>query len=337
MAESKADIERAEREAADWFMRLGAKVIPAGLVEDFYAWRREPLNHQAYGRIESLWRKSGRLASDPDIDLAVHAALERGAARRKAGLLAEISRKRGLGLAILALAAITTVYVLNRPDGYATRVGEQRVVRLGDGSRITLDTNSAVTVSLDEHRREIRLSRGQAFFDVAADPARPFVVATDRGQVRALGTRFEVELRGEDLQVTLVEGAVEVLRRSRGINDAAPLILSPGQRVTLATAGDETAQLRPVQVDVTIATSWTTGRLTFRETPLAEAVAEVNRYSREKIELRGDEVGARAVSGAFDAGDTQAFAGAVSELLDLRQSRAGGKIVLESATPRTGD
>ena len=332
MAESDPDVERAEREAADWFTRLGSKVIPTKAIEDFYAWRRDPLNNSSYLRVEEVWSKTSRLQGDPDIDVAIHEALKRGAERRKAGLLADLAGKKGLGLAVIALAIVTGAYIITRPDGYSTAIGEQKVVRLADGTRVTLDTNSALTARLTKDHRDVRLTRGQALFEVAKDSSRPFVVSTDKGQVRALGTWFEVELRPTGMKVTLLEGAVEV-HDARRSSPGGSWTLSPGEQVTVSKAARPMSQ--PKAVDVVATTSWTTGRLTFNETPLAEAVDEVNRYSREKIELKAGDFAARPVNGAFEAGDPEAFAGAVAVLLDLEISRpSSGKIVLRSPQPR---
>lgn len=335
MAESNADIERAEREAADWFTRLGAKVIPTKAIEDFYAWRRDPLNNSSYLRIEEVWSKTSRLRGDPDVDIAIHEALKRGAERRKAGLLADLAGKKSLGLALVVLAIITGAYVVTRPDGYSTTIGEQKIVRLADGTRVTLDTNSSLTARLTKNRRDVRLARGKARFEVARDPARPFVLSTDKGQVRALGTRFDVELRAADMKVTLLEGSVEVRDAPRS-SPGGSWTLSPGEQVTVSKTARLASQPRPV--DVVAATSWTTGRLTFDETPLAEAVDEVNRYSRDKIELKAGDFAARPVNGAFEAGDPEAFAGAVAALLDLETIKSSnGNIVLRSPRSREDD
>lgn len=329
MAVSDADVERAEREAADWFTRLGSKVIPTKAIEDFYAWRRDPLNDASYRRVEEVWSKTSRLQGDPEIDIAVHEALKRGAERRKAGLLANLAGKKVLGSAVLAIAiaGAASAYLTLRPQGYSTAVGEQKTVRLADGTRVTLDTDSYLSVRLTKDQRDIRLTRGQALFDVAKDPARPFVVVTDKGQVRALGTRFEVELRPVDMKVTLIEGSVEV-RKSQASAGSRAWTLEPGQQVIVSKASKPTSPPKPV--DVAADTSWTTGRLVFRRTPLAEAVDEVNRYSRDKIELKAGALSKTSVNGAFDAGDTEAFASAVATLFDLEMARpSGGKIVLQ--------
>lgn len=332
MAEPEVDVERSEREAAEWFTRLGSKVVATKTIEDFYAWRRDPLNNSSYQRIEQLWDRASGLRGDQDIDGAVREALKRGAERRKAGLLADLAGKKGLGLAMLTLAVVAAAYFLTRPDGYSTNVGEQKVVRLADGTRVTLDTDSEVRVELTPEQRDIRLTRGQALFDVAKDPARPFVVSTDNGQVRAIGTRFEVGLRASGMKVTLIEGSVEV-RNSAREGGGGTWTLAAGEQVTI---NKNTPPLsKPKSVDVAASTSWTTGRLVFHETRLADAVDEVNRYSRAKIELKADDLAARPINGAFQAGDPEAFADAAAALLNLEVVRPSeGKIMLQTTPPR---
>ena len=334
MADSNADVERAEREAADWFTRLGSKVIATSAIEDFYTWRRDPLNNATYLRVEEVWRKTARLQGDPDIDIAVHEALKRGAERRKAGLLADLAGRKALGLAVILLAVVTGAFVVSRPDSYSTNIGEQRVVRLADGTRVTLDTNSAVTASLSKEKRNVRLTRGQALFEVAKDPTRPFIVSTDKGDVRALGTRFDIELRQADMKVTLLEGSVEV-RNAAHLGADQSWTLKPGEQVNVSKAARTTPP--PRRVNVNAATSWTTGRLTFQETPLAEAMKEVTRYSRDQIQLGDSSLAEQPINGSFVAGDTEAFAGAVATLFDLETAKtSNGRIVLQSRKSQDG-
>lgn len=328
MADPEADIERADREAADWFTRLGSKVVATKTIEDFYAWRRDRLNNTSYERIERLWSETARLRGDPDIDIAVRQALQRGADRRKAGLLADLAGKKGLGLAMIAIVCLAGAYFLTRSDELSTGVGEQKTVLLEDGTRVTLDTNSAVIVNMTEDQRQVQLTRGQVLFEVAGDRARPFVVSTEKGQVRAIGTRFEVGLRPAGMKVTLLEGAVEV-RNAPQTGSPDTWTLTAGQQVTVGRTSQPFS--KPRMVDVAAATSWTTGRLTFKETPLAEAVDEVNRYSRSKIQLEAGDVAPRPLNGAFQAGDPEAFAEAVAKLYDLEVTQTSdGKIVLQS-------
>lgn len=301
---------RAEQEAAAWFARLNTLSIPSQALEEFQAWRRDPGNDAAYERIEAVWASAGRLADQPDTARAVAEALARGRRRRRFGKLAAPRARIAYGaLAMAAVATLAVTLVVGRGETYRTGVGEQRLVSLADGSRLRLDTDTQVRVKLSGEAREIALVHGQAFFDVAPDPARPFVVRANDLAVRAVGTQFDVRRLGAEVRVTLVEGEVEVTDKSL----AQTWRLSPGEG--LAGHGDPAP---PKPVDVDEATSWTQGRLIFRATPLAEAAAEVNRYSRRKVVVDAAALHQAPINGVFEAGDTQAFVSAVSELFQLQ-------------------
>ncbi|WP_293380958.1 FecR family protein [Phenylobacterium sp.] len=207
---------------------------------------------------------------------------------------------------------------------YATGVGEQRRVLLADGSRLSLDADSYLKVRMTGASREVRLKRGRAFFDVAHDTKRPFNVVSGQTETRAVGTRFGVSNDNGLVRVTLVQGSVEVRTRA---DDAAPATkLSPGQQL-IADLGKH--QERVVLVDAASATSWVSGRVVFRDTTLREAISEVNRYSRRKIVLEPSDLGAAAIAGSFDVGDTDSFVTGVRSLFDLKSHTGDdGSIVL---------
>ena len=313
---------RALEEAAAWFTRLKQPAVSESSVDEFMAWRRVPANDDAYSEVEARWRQADRVRNDPELVRATEAALlrPRFAARLREGL-----RRRALPLALVATAGVAgaaAVFIAVRlqPQTYMTDVGARQVVRLDDGSVLHLNTDSRVIVRYRREERRLVLARGEAFFEVAHDPQRPFIVEAGDARVRAVGTKFDVRRAGEATSVTLVEGRVQVGR------DARPdrWTLTPNQQITLDGAP---ATLRPA--DGADVTSWTTGMLRFRQTPLATAVAEVNRYSRTKISLQAPNLIATRVSGVFETGDTPAFVSAVGGLFDLKASNAAGRIVLE--------
>jgi transmembrane sensor len=315
------DDQRADREAAEWFAKLNTLSISTRALEDFQSWRRVPGNDAAYERMEALWQVGARLTNTPQTQAAVRAALARGARRRRLSLLWSPKTRTGYGIAALAAGALLALtFVIGQGEAYSTGVGEQRLVTLDDGTRLRLDTDTRLRVRFTGEGREIELRRGQAFFDVAHDPARPFIVEAADTSVRAIGTRFDVRKSGEAVKVTLVEGVVEVADR-RG--DRA-WRLSPGEGIEATSH----PAAKPAPVDVAAATSWTSGRLTFRATPLDEAVAEVNRYSRDKVVVDAARFERVPVSGVFDVGDTEAFVAAVSDLFELQADRERNQIML---------
>jgi transmembrane sensor len=320
--ESDADIRR--REAAAWFARLKQRRVESDDIRAFSEWRRSPENAAAFARVESMWDAAEVLAHDADIAALTASAATRDAARRPT-LKQKLWPALGATLAAAAALGALGFWHQQRPQIYETETGERRVVQLTDGSTVHLDTDSRIAVRLRGSLRRIELMSGQALFDVAHDTARPFVVDAGEARVTALGTRFDVFRLGEEVRVILVEGQIRV--ETPKAQRPGSWTLEPGEQVVPSARSPVVAK-----VDAIRATSWTSGRLIFDQTPLAAAVAEINRHSRTKIELRAAGVAETPVSGAFDAGDVEGFVSAVTELYPVRIESAGdGVIVLRDA------
>lgn len=217
--------------------------------------------------------------------------------------------RRSIGLAaalcLLLVAGIASYLKLGfDAEHYATPVGGLSSVPLADGSTITLNTSSAVSVQMRSSERHIVLERGEGFFTVAKDPHRPFVVEAGDRRVIAVGTQFAVRREEGGLRVIVSEGKVRLEARN----------LPPEQRSTSLVAG-EVARISDdallIQKDASGETqrllSWRQGYLTFRDTPLAEALAELNRYNTRKIALGDPRVGAIRISGTFRPTNYAAF------------------------------
>jgi transmembrane sensor len=299
---------RQDTEAASWFARLGGRPVTPKMLRDFEAWRDNPANDAAYLRVEAFWEASSRHANDPEILRMTDAALNRRR-RTPQWLTPRIFALGALtacgALAVAVLATLSVVF-----PAYSTSPSEQRVILLPDGTRVHLNVGSKLRVVFTGDRRRLFLSRGEAFFEVAHDAARPFLVDAGRAGVRAIGTKFDVRRDPDNVQVTLLEGVVRVdKRQGRGA-----WTLTPNQQLTVS-AGDAVTRSA---ADATRTTSWTTGRLIFSQTPLSEAVAEVNRYGRHKVELESADLSNRLVNGVFNTGDTEAFVKGITVLFDLQ-------------------
>lgn len=323
MIEAEADIRR--KEAADWFSKLNQRKVTTADVKAFSAWRRDPENARAFSRLEAMWDAAGTLAQSPGMAGLADEALSRVEKARPRRRMRDAGRLIPLGvagaMALVIGAGSLTWWSLQRPDAYATAIGEQRTVRLEDGSRIVLDTDSRVTVRFTDARRVVTLAAGRAMFEVEGDPARPFFVQAGDTEVTAVGTRFDVRRSGSGARVVLVEGRVDVHKPS---SRTAQWTLEPGQQVT--TSGPTP---RVVAVNVPAETSWTVGRLTFENTPIAAAVTEVNRYTSKPIELRDERISSIRVSGVFNAGDIDGFVAALRDLYHLEAATAAdGHLIL---------
>lgn len=292
--------------------RLNKRAVDGRTVEDFYAWRREPSNGAAYARLEELWAKAEPLGNDRDVAIALGEALR---PRRWSERLREafpLSRPAIASALTVMLIAVAALIWTIQPISYETQVGEQRFVTLEDGSRVRLNTDSRVELRFSKRERRIDLDRGQAFFEVAHDRSRPFVVRIGDAQVTALGTRFDVRRDNGDVRVILAEGAVAVTNGDD--RRPAPQRMTAGQAIHLASG----RAARPEPVDVDAATAWTTGRTIFTDTPLENAVAEVNRYTKYGIRLDAPAFATAKVNGAFETGDVAAFVTAVTALFPLQ-------------------
>ncbi|HEY2659541.1 MAG TPA: FecR domain-containing protein [Caulobacteraceae bacterium] len=328
--------DRLRREAAAWFARLrgpGAERHRAA----FDIWRTaDPERQAVYDRLQQRWDDAGVLTRSqllgPDIGLG------HSTARR--------ARPWALGWSLAGLAAgcalFGLVLVPTRPawldqwplpsigtPQLESKIGEIRTVRLADGSSVTLDTDTALTLRFSTSMRRISLLRGRARFDVAHDPARPFIVAAGGGAVAARGTLFDVSLSPDrQVSVTLLRGAVEIDPApgapGAGMPHPPPLRLAPGQQFAFGHA-IATPQIQPASPSASL---WPSGLLTFDDTPLSEALAEANRYSHNRIVLADPSLAALQVSGVFRATAPHELAASLAGTFDLHVETAPNGDVL---------
>jgi transmembrane sensor len=214
-------------------------------------------------------------------------------------------------------------------DRYTTELGDVEDVSLGDGSKITLNTDTSIRVSFSDHERTIELKKGEAFFDVAKDRTRPFVVFAGSKRVMAVGTQFSVRRDRDDIQVVVAEGRVnlaasaEQMLAPQTTRGTHALPANDGRGPMPATFLDAGAVARTSKDDVLVRPdagaeiekllSWRRGYVYFDNVPLADAVAEFNRYNTRKILIEDPEIAALRVGGNFRSTNIEAF-------LDLMQS-----------------
>jgi transmembrane sensor len=220
---------------------------------------------------------------------------------------------------LVAIGVAWTVWLT--PQTFETGFGEQRFVRLDDGSGITLNTASKIEVKLSKGHRVIRLLQGQALFDVAHDQSRPFDVYTGNSILRAVGTRFDVDVRSDRTTVTIVEGTVSL---THGLNEALPQgntpLLHVSDRVVIDGAGPGTPE-HNVRLDET--TAWTRQQLVFNGRTLGDVADEFNRYNRESIVIDSTELRAEQITGVFKANDPASFLAFLANIPGVRISDDG--------------
>lgn len=265
--------------AADWFAKLQGD--PA--LEDwtaFQAWlEADPQHAAAYQVVEAVWLDLEDLpANDTSAEPEPLAANITPLRRRPAG-----APRRGvlIGLGVAAAAAIVALAVTPRLMAptyadYATRLGETREVALADGSRLTLGGATTLRVRLGRQQRDVTLVDGEASFDVAHLENRPFVVAVGTRQVRVLGTEFNILNHAGRVAVSVRRGLVGVSGGQEG-----DIKLARGQR--LAQAPGQAAKVTQVAPDAAFA--WKSGKLVYDRAPLADVVADLNRYAATPIRV----------------------------------------------------
>jgi transmembrane sensor len=238
---------------------------------------------------------------------------------------------------VLLIAVGLVLFMLEPTQEFRTALGEQRSVLLADGSRVTLNTASTIEVDLLKGRRDVRLVHGEALFEVAHDPARPFVVRAGNALLSDVGTQFNVDMRSNGTTVTVVEGRVAVdsgsPRESAGAQAAhsgpgtlEALILEAKDRVVITPAGPGAPQ-HGVNVAPTVA--WTQRQLMFERRPLSEVAEEFNRYNRDRIDIGSAELGRQEVTGVFEANDPASFVAFLSSIpgVEIREAANGAHIV----------
>lgn len=317
----------ARAEASVWIVRLHGPDRTADLEAGFRAWlAADPENGRQFERVTETWEAGASPV----------AGVARLAPRPRA--LASSPARQWLMAAVLAVVLIgggfwSANYFWLNPT-YATGIGEQRIVRLSDGTRITLNSDSRVAISYRDKERRVRIDRGEAYFDVAKDPTRPFLVRAGDHQVRALGTSFNVRYEPLRTMVTLVEGKVTVssLPERPGTDTQPPMpveetILAPGQRLVVAKS--KAPQLDEPRIDAV--TAWRRGEVMLDKTVLAEAIAEMNRYDENTLVIDDPRIAGLKISGIYHTADNETFAQMISKLYGLEIIHRSGEIHLATA------
>jgi transmembrane sensor len=328
---SPEQIRRLE-EAAAWRLRL--QQDPAAEASaDYLAWRADSGNAQALAAIDKGWSAVGQLRTSPELLAMRQQALSR--LRKAGGRPARQTRWMRAAAAVLIVAlsgAALYHIVLLQPTTYSTDIGERRVVALADGSQISMDSDTSLSVDYSPTQRALVLSRGRARFDVAHDTSRPFTVTAGDETVVAVGTSFDVEKVGPTVLVTLIEGQVVVKDEQghgstrRAVRPRGAVSLAAGQQLT---ASPQAAQPTVVEADLQVAAAWEAGHLVFRDEPLSAVVARVNRYTGHPVRLDPAVAGLR-ISGVFNAGDVGSFVSALGAYLPVQATTdASGGILLQ--------
>jgi transmembrane sensor len=329
-----------EQQAVSWLLRMQDGSLSEAEDAAFAAWQSDPTNAAALNKARRLWQAVDTIAGRPEM-LSL-----------RAQALASMQRRRwrwrhtGIAASVSVLAASIALVSFGGVDAWRERaqlawsmllpgetfhtaVGERSTITLRDGSVLKLNTGSQARVAYTQREREVVLERGQALFEVAKGQLRPFVVTAQEQRIVATGTAFDVRVQDASVQVTLVEGTVLVGPAARVQEDTAALErLVAGQR--LIAQGEKIVSVN--HVDLEQITSWTSGRMVFRDTRLADAIEEANRYTHAPITLHDAELGELRINGVFQVGQPLEFARAIAEIHAIRVARQpDGRVVIARA------
>lgn len=281
----------AQEQAAEWFIRLRDKLPSEEERCAFEQWlAADPRNREEYQAIQGVWQELDGLRDAVSIKAI-------GSAIRGVGACNHARRAWRAVAAVLVLSLLIGWFALYDPGSYQTAKGEQRTLQLADQSVVHLNSDSALRVELTTGRRTLHLQRGEAYFEVAHDPVRPFVVVAGGGTTRAIGTRFNVYRQPSGVRVSVMEGRVEVAVGSGGKE-----LLNAGETVSY---GNDGSALSPIGHNDNDLLDWLDGRIHFEATPLNEVVEQLNRYQKTPLRIADPSLNHLELSGTFSIANLQ--------------------------------
>lgn len=308
-----------EEEAA----RLYLRARESERTEDWdaaYCWvEQRPAHGVAFAKVEAGWELTERLReSAPPVGPEAIA----GPAGRFEALFSRRAISALLAATVLGTVGTVAIQKWSAVDRYRTAIGQEQVLQLEDGSLVHLNTDSAIEVSMQRDQRLVRLLKGEARFDVAHNKARPFIVRAGDSTLRAVGTAFNVRLRPELTELTVIEGRVAVrdgLAPARTVAAGSSAAIRGG---TVAVTSLERVQL--IQ-----RTAWQTGVIQFDGETLDQAVNEFNRYRRNPIVIGDPQLASIRIGGTFKPGNSNQFVAALKESFGIRSvADKGDSIIL---------
>ncbi|KQM17196.1 hypothetical protein ASE73_09455 [Sphingomonas sp. Leaf24] len=309
-------------DAADWVVRMAEPTWSDSDEAALQAWlAADPRHSGALLQAQALWSmfdEPAAAAGQGDTgagELLSDAGRGHGVGDQGEGLTPwRVTRRWLLGGTGAAIAAsVAGAFLFLRDARYATAVGEIRRVPLGDGSIASINTDSSVAVELASNARRVELTRGEAWFQVAKDAKRPFIVAAGRVRAQAVGTAFSVRRRDDGADILVTEGVVEAWADGAEGNR---IRLMAGESAFVA----DNALIKPAGAGapaVDRALAWRAGKIDLVSTPLSDAAAEFNRYNSRQIEIVDPALRSEQLDGQFGTNDPETFAAAVRDGLSV--------------------
>ena len=318
MADEIKTPEDIDREASKWLAIVNSDGASNEELVTFERWRAgDPRREAAFSRLEVMFNEIGDLT---ELEYLIDTPAPNQRTATSTGILERLKgwvARPLIPIGAIAAALAVMVVVANLPNAslepqrYASSIAETRDVTLADGSVITLGAKSAAEVTYEDDQRRVALLSGQAFFDVARDPGRPFVITAGGANIEVIGTRFDVTLIRDETRVGVVEGVVSV---STHDERSAAAQLTAGQALTVTDNG-VVGEIRLADLDTL--TAWRNGRLIYKNAPLGDVVTSINRYTSRPVALAPEVDDALTITGAFRASEAEAVIRTIATAHDL--------------------
>lgn len=336
---------RATEEAAAWLLRIQEGFSQS----DFREWRQwlaeDDAHAVTFDAVREFWQEADLVSDLPwpgDQELATDTYDGYLALQLPPNSVRRVRRRQGSRRFWLAAAASIAAIGLiglgliqefgQSTSSYRTVIAEHRTIPLQDGSNITLGAKSEVVVAYARDVRRVELRSGEAYFKVAKDEARPFVVMAGTKSVRAIGTEFNVSIGVRDIKVSVVEGWVRI-EGPLPVSDGSTTGLRVGAVANLSSGDvldfNATGSVGIVnEVDPMLSTSWLDGRLAYDGASLESVIADVNRYSPTEL-IIGDEATKRLIfTGTIFSTDIDNWLAGLEHVFPLRLVPVDGHEIL---------
>lgn len=339
-------LRNAREEAAEWVVRIDNDSLKPEQNDALRQWlQQSPANQQAFAELAQVWGlmdSLGELSELIPLDPTMSEQPSTTPSSYGWRSVAMFSLVLFFAVSLAVFYPEWQAQQFRYTQVVTTHIGEQQTLALPDGSTLVLNTDSNVNIQYDQDRRNIYLNRGEAHFEVAHDPARPFVVHAGKGRVTAIGTAFNVQYHNGAVDVIVTDGVVKVdtvvdvpaltLNNSnKPVDVIAPVVstsVKAGQQVSFDTVVHEVNKIPAPEVNRKL--SWRQGMLSFAGEPLSRAIAEVSRYTETKIIIEDPLVAELPVGGYFKAGETEAMLEVLEVSFGLKITRVSDKVIVLS-------
>lgn len=314
--------ERIEEQASLWAARLRGRAMTDRDRAELAAWlEADPEHRWVLSRYRELSGQLDAQLGTAAESLAVLAAAGRGRRWRMASAT--------LGAAAAAVLAI--VVWTNRPHDFATKTAERHGATLADGSRIELNAQTSLAVDFRRDERRVRLTGGEAWFSVAKDAERPFVIETPTGSVRVTGTVFNVRAAGARVEVTVLEGAVRLRAAKERANEA---VVRPGQQATMGADHVRVQALPDGMAQDVVA--WRLGQVVFEDATVNEVIEHFAAYQAHRV-VADPAVAEMRLGGRYHLDDLEGLLRAIERVLPVRIVREAKGDIRIVARPSAGE